>query len=35
MEIVPEYVHQRVPMIMGSKNDVQEVIDAYEAAKKD
>jgi fructose-1,6-bisphosphatase I len=29
MEIVPEMVHQRVPIIMGSKNDVQEVIDAY------
>jgi len=33
MEIVPEQVHQRVPMIMGSRNDVQEVIDAYAAAK--
>jgi fructose-1,6-bisphosphatase I len=32
MEIVPEMVHQRVPIIMGSKNDVQEVIDAYAAA---
>jgi len=29
MEIVPEIVHQRVPIIMGSKRDVQEVIDAY------
>jgi fructose-1,6-bisphosphatase I len=29
MEIAPEIVHQRVPVIMGSKNDVQEVIDAY------
>jgi len=29
MEIVPEIVHQRVPMIMGSKNDVEEVIEAY------
>ena len=33
MEIVPEIVHQRVPMIMGSKNDIQEIIDAYAAAK--
>lgn len=33
MDIVPEIVHQRVPMIMGSKSDVQEVIDAYAAAK--
>jgi len=32
MEIVPKQVHQRVPVIMGSKNDVQEVIDAYAAA---
>jgi fructose-1,6-bisphosphatase I len=29
MEITPEFVHQRVPVIMGSKNVVQEVIDAY------
>ena len=35
MEITPEIVHQRVPVLMGSKNDVQEVIDAYAAAKKD
>jgi fructose-1,6-bisphosphatase I len=32
MEINPDIVHQRVPIIMGSKNDVQEVIDAYAAA---
>merc|ERR1712232_326415 len=32
MEIVPEVVHQRVPIIMGSKNDIQEVIDAYTTA---
>jgi len=31
MEISPEIVHQRVPIIMGSKQDVQEVIDAYAA----
>lgn len=29
MEIAPTQVHQRVPVIMGSKNDVQEIIDAY------
>jgi len=29
MEITPDVVHQRVPIVMGSKNDVQEVIDAY------
>jgi fructose-1,6-bisphosphatase I len=33
MEVVPEIVHQRVPIMMGSKNDIQEVIDAYAAAK--
>lgn len=32
MEIPPELVHQRVPVIMGSRNDVQEVIDAYRAS---
>jgi len=32
MEITPEIVHQRVPCIMGSKDNVQEVIDAYAAA---
>ena len=32
MEITPDFVHQRVPIIMGSKNCVQEVIDAYAAA---
>ncbi|KAG7371935.1 fructose-1,6-bisphosphatase [Nitzschia inconspicua] len=31
MEITPEYVHQRVPVLMGSKNAIQEVIDAYAA----
>lgn len=31
MEISPEFVHQRIPVIMGSKNTVQEVIDAYSA----
>ena len=31
MDIFPENVHQRVPVIMGSKTEVQEVIDAYEA----
>ncbi len=31
MEITPEFVHQRVPIVMGSKNCVQEVIDAYAA----
>jgi len=32
MDIVPTVVHQRVPMVMGSKDDVQELIDAYAAA---
>jgi fructose-1,6-bisphosphatase I len=29
MEITPEAVHQRVPVVMGSKKDVIEVMDAY------
>jgi fructose-1,6-bisphosphatase I len=29
MEILPQVVHQRVPVVMGSKNDVQEILDAY------
>lgn len=29
MDINPDDVHQRVPVIMGSKNEVQEVLDAY------
>ena len=33
MELVPENVHQRVPVIMGSKNEVQEVIAAYKDHK--
>jgi fructose-1,6-bisphosphatase I len=31
MEIVPEIVHQRVPIIMGSKNDIEELLEAYKA----
>lgn len=34
MEVTPDVVHQRVPVIMGSKNDVQEIIDAYASWKK-
>jgi len=30
MEIKPKNVHERVPIIMGSKHDVQEIVDAYE-----
>lgn len=33
MEVVPDFVHQRVPIVMGSKNDIQEVVDAYAAAE--
>ena len=31
MEITPEYVHQRIPVMMGSKSAIQEVVDAYAA----
>lgn len=34
MEVAPEQVHQRVPVVMGSKNDIQEVMDAYAAASE-
>merc|ERR1712161_80440 len=33
MEIVPDFVHQRVPIIMASKNDIEEVLEAYADAK--
>eukprot|EP00536_Pseudo-nitzschia_multiseries_P005392 jgi/Psemu1/190408/e_gw1.101.146.1 len=33
MDITPEYVHQRVPIVMGSKNDIEEIIEAYENAE--
>jgi len=33
MDITPDYVHQRVPIVMGSKNDIEEVIEAYAAAE--
>ena len=29
MDVMPAVVHQRVPVIMGSKQDVEEVIEAY------
>mmetsp|Transcript_38038 Transcript_38038/g.92552 ORF Transcript_38038/g.92552 Transcript_38038/m.92552 type:complete len:413 (+) Transcript_38038:90-1328(+) len=33
MEITPEFVHQRVPVMMGSKNAIQEVLDEYASAE--
>ena len=35
MEITPEFVHQRIPVMMGSKNAIQEVLDAYADADTD
>jgi len=32
MEILPKEVHQRVPTIMGSKKDIEELIQAYDEA---
>jgi fructose-1,6-bisphosphatase I len=29
LDIVPENIHQRVPLFVGSKNDVQQVMDIY------
>lgn len=34
MEISPQVVHQRIPIILGSRNDVQEVMDAYSMWKR-
>jgi fructose-1,6-bisphosphatase I len=31
MDVIPENVHQRIPVILGSKTEVQEVINAYNA----
>jgi fructose-1,6-bisphosphatase I len=33
MEITPNIVHQRIPITMGSKSNVKEVISAYSAWK--
>jgi len=35
MDIIPDNVHERVPIVMGSKNEVQEVIDAYKTYDSD
>ena len=29
LEIVPTKIHQRAPIFLGSKDDVQEIIDLY------
>lgn len=34
LDIVPESIHQRSPIFMGSKEDVQEVIDLYSKHSK-
>lgn len=34
MDVMPDAVHQRLPLIIGSKDDVQELLDMYEAAEK-
>merc|ERR1719160_1733445 len=31
LEITPEEVHQRIPVVLGSKKPLQEILDAYEA----
>jgi len=33
LEIEPEHLHQRVPLFIGSKNDVQKILDVYAKAK--
>ena len=32
MDLVPEEVHQRTPVFMGSRKDVEEIMDAYDRA---
>ncbi|CDF33502.1 fructose-1,6-bisphosphatase precursor [Chondrus crispus] len=34
MDIIPNAVHQRMPLIIGSKDDVQELVDMYAAAEE-
>ncbi|XP_013785261.1 fructose-1,6-bisphosphatase 1-like isoform X2 [Limulus polyphemus] len=34
LEVVPEKIHQRVPIFMGSKEDVQEILDLYKELEK-
>ena len=34
LDIVPEHLHQRVPLFVGSKNDVEKVQEIYAAAKQ-
>eukprot|EP00171_Calliarthron_tuberculosum_P009524 IDg9524t1 len=34
MDIIPDAVHQRMPLIIGSKDDVQDLVDMYSAANK-
>ena len=32
MDLIPEQVHERTHVFMGSRNDVQEIVDAYASA---
>jgi len=34
LDIVPEHLHQRVPLFVGSKFDVEKVQEIYAAAKQ-
>lgn len=34
MDIIPDAVHQRMPLIIGSKDDVEELVDMYKEADK-
>jgi len=31
LDVMPTAVHQRLPLILGSKEDVQELVDLYQA----
>lgn len=34
LDVEPTSIHQRVPFFIGSRDDVQEIIDMYAAAEK-
>jgi len=34
LDVVPEAIHQRVPIFLGSKDDVQDVLDMYKKHSK-
>ena len=35
LDVQPEDIHQRIPLIFGSKNEVERIVDYYQQASKD